>query len=109
MVGEEPGAGEGLVTMSAFVVPVVGLHVHGQGWHARVELVADIAVSSLVSVDLSVWICLCGSVCGFLCVPFVCVDLSVWICLCGSVCVDPFVWTCLCGSVCVDLSVMTCL
>ena len=54
MVGEEPGAGEGLVTMSAFVVPVVGLHVHGQGWHARVELVADIAVSSLVSMDLSV-------------------------------------------------------
>ena len=40
--------------MSAFVVSVVSLHVHGQGWHAGVELVADIAVSSLVSVDLSV-------------------------------------------------------
>ena len=54
MVGEEPGSGEGLVTMSAFVVPVVSLHVHGQGWHAGVELVTNIAVFASISVDLSV-------------------------------------------------------
>ena len=54
MVGEEPGAGEGLVTMSAFVVPVVGLHVHGQGWHARVELATNSATFASICVDLSV-------------------------------------------------------
>ena len=54
VVGKEPGSGEGFVTMSAFVVSVVSLHVHGQSWHAGVELVTNIAVSSLVSMDLSV-------------------------------------------------------
>ena len=54
VVGEEPGSGECLLTNIALVVPGVSLHVHGQGWHAGVELVTNIAVSSLVSVDLSV-------------------------------------------------------
>ena len=54
VVGKEPGAGEGLVTMSAFVAPDVGLHVHGQGGHAGVELVANSAVLASVCVDLSV-------------------------------------------------------
>ena len=54
VVGKEPGSGEGLVTMSAFVVSVVSLHVHGQGWHAGVELAADGATFASVSVDLSV-------------------------------------------------------
>ena len=54
VVGEQPGAGEGLLADVALVVPVVGLHVHGQGGHARVELVANCATSSLLSVDLPV-------------------------------------------------------
>ena len=54
VVGEQPGAGEGLLADVALVVPVVGLHVHGQGGHACVELVANCATSSLLSVDLPV-------------------------------------------------------
>ena len=54
VICQEPGSGEGLVTMSAFVVSVVSLHVHGQGWHAGVELVTNIAVLASVSMNLSV-------------------------------------------------------
>ena len=54
VVGEQPGAGEGLLADVALVAPHVGLHVHGQGRHARVELVAHPAASPLARVDLSV-------------------------------------------------------
>ena len=54
VVGKEPGSGEGLVTMSAFVVSVVSLHVHGKSWHAGVELATDCAAFASISVDLSV-------------------------------------------------------
>ena len=54
VVGEEPGPGECLGAVGTLVVPVVGLHVHGQGGHACVELVANCATSSLLSVDLPV-------------------------------------------------------
>ena len=54
VVGEQPGAGEGLLADVALVAPHVGLHVHGQGRHARVELVAHAAAPPLPGVDLSV-------------------------------------------------------
>ena len=54
VVCEEPGPGEGLVAVVALEVPVVGLHVHCQGGHGGVVLVADRAVTSLLSVDLPV-------------------------------------------------------
>ena len=54
MVGEEPGPGECLVTVGALEVPVVGLHVHGQGWHGGVELAAVRAVFATVGMDLPV-------------------------------------------------------
>ena len=54
MVGEEPRPGECLVTVGALVVPVVGLHVHGQGWHGGVVLVTNSTVPALLCVDLSV-------------------------------------------------------
>ena len=54
VVGEEPGSGECLLTNIALVVPGVSLHVHGQGWHAGVELVTNIAVFASICVDLSV-------------------------------------------------------
>ena len=54
VVGEQPGPGECLGTVGARVVPGVGLHVHGQGRHGGVVLVADGAVPSLLGVDLSV-------------------------------------------------------
>ena len=54
VVGEEPGPGECLGAVGALVVPVVGLHVHGQGWHGGVELPALPAVFPGVGVDLSV-------------------------------------------------------
>ena len=54
VVGEQPGAGEGLLADVALVVPVVGLHVHGQGGHACVELVANCAVLASFCVDLPV-------------------------------------------------------
>ena len=54
VVGEEPGPGECLGAVGALVVPVVGLHVHGQGWHGGVELPAVPAVFPGVGVDLSV-------------------------------------------------------
>ena len=54
VVGEQPGAGEGLLADVALIVPVVGLHVHGQGGHARVELAALLAALPSVGVDLAV-------------------------------------------------------
>ena len=54
VVCEQPGAGESLLADVALVVPHVGLHVHGQGGHARVELVAHATVSPLLCVDLAV-------------------------------------------------------
>ena len=54
VVGEEPGPGESLGTVATLVVPAVGLHVHGQGWHGGVVLVAHSTVSALLCVDLSV-------------------------------------------------------
>ena len=54
MVGEEPRPGERLVTVGALVVPVVGLHVHGQGRHGGVVFIADGAVSALLCVYLPV-------------------------------------------------------
>ena len=54
VVGEEPGPGESLGTVATLVVPAVGLHVHGQGWHGGVELPALPAVFPGVGVDLSV-------------------------------------------------------
>ena len=54
VVGEEPGPGECLGAVGALVVPAVGLHVHGQGWHGGVELPALPAVFPGVGVDLSV-------------------------------------------------------
>ena len=54
VVSEQPGAGEGLLAEVALVAPHVGLHVHGQGGHARVELVAHPAAPPLVGVDLTV-------------------------------------------------------
>ena len=43
VVLQQPGAREGLGTNFAFEVANVGLEVHGQGWHAHVQLVADVA------------------------------------------------------------------
>ena len=43
VVLEEPGAGEGLLAHVALEVPDVCLQVHGQGGHAHVELVTDVA------------------------------------------------------------------
>ena len=54
MVGEEPGPGECLGAVGTLVVPVVGLHVHRQGRHGGVVLVAHRAVPPLLCVDLSV-------------------------------------------------------
>ena len=54
VIGEEPGPGECLGAVGALVVPTVGLHVHGQGWHGGVELPALPAVFPGVGVDLSV-------------------------------------------------------
>ena len=54
VVGEEPRPGERLVTVGALVVPVVGLHVHGQGRHGGVELAAVSAVFARVGVYLPV-------------------------------------------------------
>ena len=54
VVGEQPGPGECLGAVGTLVVPVVGLHVHGQGWHGGVELAAVPAVLASVGVDLSV-------------------------------------------------------
>ena len=54
VVCEEPGPGEGLVAVVALEVPVVGLHVHGQGWHGGVELPAVPTVFPCAGVDLSV-------------------------------------------------------
>ena len=54
VVGEEPGPRESLGTVATLVVPAVGLHVHGQGWHGGVVLVAHSTVSALLCVDLSV-------------------------------------------------------
>ena len=54
VVCEEPGPGEGLAAVVALEVPVVGLHVHRQGGHGGVVLVADRAVTSLLRVDLPV-------------------------------------------------------
>lgn len=54
MIGEEPGPGECLGAVGALVVPAMGLHVHGQGWHGGVVLVAHRAVTTLLCVDLSV-------------------------------------------------------
>ena len=53
VVGEEPGAGEGLLADVALVAPHVGLHVHGQGRHARVELATLLAALAGVCVDLA--------------------------------------------------------
>ena len=53
VVGEQPGAGEGLLADVALVAPHVGLHVHGQGRHARVELAALLAAFAGVRVDLA--------------------------------------------------------
>ena len=54
VVGEEPGPGECLGAVGALVVPAVGLHVHGQGWHGGVELSAVPTVFPRVGVDLAV-------------------------------------------------------
>ena len=54
VVGEQPGPGEGLLADVALVAPHVGLHVHGQGRHARVELAALLAALAGVRVDLAV-------------------------------------------------------
>ena len=54
VVGEEPGPRESLGTVATLVVPAVGLHVHGQGWHRGVELAAVSAVFPSIGVDLSV-------------------------------------------------------
>ena len=54
VVCEQPGAGESLLADVALVVPHVGLHVHGQGGHTRVELAALLAALPSVGVDLAV-------------------------------------------------------
>ena len=54
VVCEQPGAGESLLADVALVVPHVGLHVHGQGGHARVELAALLAALPSVGVNLAV-------------------------------------------------------
>ena len=54
VVGEEPGPGESLGTVATLVVPAVGLHVHRQGGHGGVVLVAHSTVSALLCMDLSV-------------------------------------------------------
>ena len=54
VVGEEPGPRESLGTVATLVVPAVGLHVHGQGWHRGVELAAVSAVFARVGVYLPV-------------------------------------------------------
>ena len=54
VVSEQPGAGEGLLADVALVAPHVGLHVHGQGGHAGVELAALSAALAGVRVDLAV-------------------------------------------------------
>ena len=54
VVCEEPGPGEGLVAVVALEVPVVSLHVHGQGRHGGVELAAVLAVFAGVCVNLPV-------------------------------------------------------
>ena len=40
---QEPWTGEPLATDLALVSEGVGEHMHGQGWHAHVQLVADVA------------------------------------------------------------------
>ena len=40
---EQPGSREALATDVAGVGEAVGEHVHRKGWHAHVELVADVA------------------------------------------------------------------
>ena len=54
VVGEQPGAGEGLLADVALVAPHVGLHVHGQGRHAHVELLADVARLGCLRGELAV-------------------------------------------------------
>ena len=45
MALEKPGPGEGLATNVALMLEAVGEDVHGQGRHAYVQLVANVALT----------------------------------------------------------------
>lgn len=51
---QEPGPTEGLAAHSALVLQVVGHHVHGQGRHGHVHLVAGGALPGLLAVGAAV-------------------------------------------------------
>ena len=64
VVLEEPGAGEGLLAHVALEVPDVCLQVHGQGGHAHVELVTDVARLGSVCRESLVGLSVSGQVGG---------------------------------------------
>ena len=59
---QQPRAGESFPTELALVVEVVGEDVHGQGRHADVHLVTDVALFSIVRVQAPVCLPVPGEV-----------------------------------------------
>ena len=62
MALQQPRAGESFPTELALVVEVVGEDVHGQGRHADVHLVTDVALFSIVRVQAPVCLPVPGEV-----------------------------------------------
>ena len=59
---QQPRPGEGLAADVALVVEVVGEHVHAEGWHAHVHLVADLALLCVPRVKRSMGLAVSGQV-----------------------------------------------
>ena len=59
---EQPGSREALAADVAGVGEVVGEHVHGQGRHAHVELLADVARLGCLRGELAVGLLVSGQV-----------------------------------------------
>ena len=62
MTLQQPGPGESFATELTLVVEVVGEDVHGEGRHADVHLVADVALLSVVGVQAPVGLSVPGEV-----------------------------------------------
>ena len=62
MALQQPGPGESFTTELTLVVEVVGEDVHGEGRHADVHLVADVALLSVVGVQAPVGLSVPGEV-----------------------------------------------
>ena len=62
MALQQPGPGESFPTELTLVVEVVGQDVHGQGGHADVHLVTDMALLSIIRVQAPVCLSVSGEV-----------------------------------------------